>query len=122
MKLRQKCDLCNSVLEAGNGGALARVIGLHKRMVHGVPGKFSEDRLKAGRIGYWMRKRGLTLEQAEAMDRKYEEKKAALASGLTDAPKPIKRSPSANAEPMALTACPYCLARFYGVRGDEEAA
>lgn len=115
-KLRQKCDLCNSMLEAANAGALARIMGLHKRTVHGIAGKYSGDRLKAGRIGYWIHKRGLTPEQAEEMDKKYMAKKAQFDSSSNNQPKPKK--PMAQAEPMALTACPFCHARFYGCRGE----
>lgn len=42
--VRTNCDICAKRIEATDDGSLARVLGLHKRMVHGIRGKFADQK------------------------------------------------------------------------------
>lgn len=119
--IKVTCDICHQ--QVGNVQdeiGVKRVLGFHKRIVHGVVGETStpEGKRRMARFAHY-RKAGLNEKQMEMREQAYQLKKhkplpvEPVSESYSAAPVQRQVSSGRPAEPLALTECPLCHCRFY---------
>jgi len=120
------CDICKQTFEHEKGIVAKQMLGTHRKFKHGISGSTSpEGRRQYAREQYW-RKQGYTEEQIAQKKKEYAAKEAGKhAFGLCkDDPIPTQESaikkPKREAQPLSLSECPCCGARFFVMRKDSD--
>lgn len=122
-KYSAQCDICKRTFEHEKQLVVNQQLGFHKRHEHGIDGasKDPEARRINAREAYW-RKMGYSSKEIERRRQSYAEKQAAVAASPTQTPpsEPVKKQTKRDADPLPLTQCPCCGARFWVTRKDSE--
>lgn len=123
-KYSAACDICNRVFEHEKEVVVKQQVGFHKRHAHGIAGVTSTpESRRAGAREYYYRKQGYSEAEIAKKMAEYNHKNA---FGLTkESPIPTtgetaKKQPRREAQPLALSECPCCGARFFVTKKDSE--
>lgn len=118
------CPECGQQFTSKAKAGMARALGYHRRMVHGIVGITStlEGKRQVARLRHY-KLAGLSEKQIAEREKHYAERQKELAiqsaAEDTTGTAPVKRRKSNTVEPLAVDVCPRCGMRFLGQHGDK---
>jgi len=119
-KYKAACDKCKWTCEHEKELVVKQKLGFHRRSAHGIEGVSARPGAKrlAAREAYW-RKSGYSEEDIAQKRAAYNAKHARDATSATGL-EPIRKQPRREAQPLALSECPCCGARFFITKKDSD--